>query len=179
MYVYQAPLGGILLVGDGNKLTNLYFSENINTSFIAKPVTKQLSYLDKATQWLDLYFAGKCPDNLVMNPVGSHFCRQVWKIVSEIPYGVVVSYGYLAARVAGVMNLPKMSAQAVGHALGKNPLPIFIPCHRVVGSDGNLNGYSGGLHIKRRLLTLERAYCNGLKGYISDAAMEKLNAELC
>ena len=107
------------------------------------------------------------------------FCRQVWKIVAEIPYGVVVSYGYLAGRVAGVMNLPKMSAQAVGHALGKNPLPIFIPCHRVVGSDGNLNGYSGGLHIKRRLLTLERAYCNGLKGYISDAAMEKLNAELC
>ena len=118
----------------------------------------------EAKKWLDRYFAGKKPDiaELALAPIGGEFRQSVWKILCEIPYGEVASYGSIAKKMAAKTGRESMSGQAVGGAVGHNPISIIIPCHRVVGSNGSLTGYSGGLRIKAKLLELEGADMSGL-----------------
>jgi len=108
-------------------------------------------------KWLDRYFAGEkpCISELKLAPIGGEFRQAVWKFLCEIPYGEVVSYGQIAKKIAVKMKKESMSSQAVGGAVGHNPISIIIPCHRVVGSDGSLTGYSGGIKKKIKLLELE------------------------
>ena len=113
--------------------------------------------LGQTKEWLDRYFAGKKPGigELTLAPAGSDFRKAVWKILCEIPYGEVTTYGEISRKIADRRGIERMSAQAVGGAVGHNPISIIIPCHRVVGSDGSLTGYAGGLKKKISLLTLE------------------------
>jgi methylated-DNA-[protein]-cysteine S-methyltransferase len=110
-----------------------------------------------AKNWLDRYFAGEKPaiSELPLAPIGGEFRQEVWSILCEIPYGEVTTYGGIAKRMAVKMNREKMSSQAVGGAVGHNPIAVIIPCHRVVGSNGSLTGYAGGLGTKVKLLELE------------------------
>ena len=110
-----------------------------------------------AARWLDAYFAGQAPSigALPLRPEGSAFRQEVWKLLCDIPYGHVTTYGLLAQKLAARRGVPHLSAQAVGGAVGHNPLSILIPCHRVVGADGSLTGYAGGIERKKALLTLE------------------------
>jgi len=110
-----------------------------------------------AKKWLDRYFAGKKPGiaELSLAPIGGEFRQSVWKILCEIPYGKVITYGDIAKKIAVKMGRESMSSQAVGGAVGHNPISIIIPCHRVVGSNGSLTGFSGGVQMKVKLLELE------------------------
>jgi methylated-DNA-[protein]-cysteine S-methyltransferase len=107
--------------------------------------------------WLDGYFAGKKPSAFALPPApfGSAFRQEVWRILRAIPYGEILTYGGIAKMAAEKMGRARMSAQAVGGAVGHNPISIIIPCHRVVGANGSLTGYAGGLETKLRLLELE------------------------
>ncbi|MCF0136412.1 MAG: methylated-DNA--[protein]-cysteine S-methyltransferase [Lachnospiraceae bacterium] len=115
----------------------------------------------RAAAWLDAYFAGKRPEEEVpgeaipLHLVGSEFQKQVWEVLLTIPYGCTMSYGQVAASVAAKRGLLRMSARAVGGAVGSNPISLMVPCHRVLGADGNITGYGGGLDRKRALLALE------------------------
>ena len=117
----------------------------------------EVSVLHQVQDWLDRYFAGQKPviSELPLAPAGSAFRRIVWKLLCEIPYGEVTTYGELAEKAASIMGRKSMSAQAVGGAVGHNPISIIIPCHRVVGTDGSLTGYAGGVDKKAWLLELE------------------------
>ena len=118
---------------------------------------KELPVLRLAVEWLDRYFAGDRPktEELPLAPEGSAFRQIVWRLLCQIPYGELMTYGEIARRTAAIMNRPSMSAQAVGGAIGHNPIGIIIPCHRVIGSDGSLTGYAGGLDKKQWLLEHE------------------------
>ena len=112
----------------------------------------------QAARWLDCYFSGKSPDFLPpLKPEGSPFRRRVWEELLRIPCGTTVTYGSIAKKLAEEEGRPHMSAQAVGGAVGHNPIGIIIPCHRVVGADGSLTGFGGGIETKKALLELERA----------------------
>ncbi len=112
----------------------------------------------QAARWLDCYFSGRSPDFLPpLKPEGSPFRRRVWEELLRIPYGTTVTYGSIAKKLAEEEGRPHMSAQAVGGAVGHNPIGIIIPCHRVVGADGSLTGFGGGIKTKKALLELERA----------------------
>ena len=113
--------------------------------------------LEQTKNWLDRYFAGQAPspDELPLRPEGTPIRRLVWKLLLEIPYGETVTYGDLAKKAACRLGKAAMSAQAVGQAVGRNPIAIIIPCHRCMGSDGSLTGYAGGVHYKQFLLALE------------------------
>ena len=117
-----------------------------------------------AKKWLDRYFAGEKPTiaELPLAPIGNEFRQGVWKILREIPYGKVITYGDIARKMAVQMGRPTMSAQAVGGAVGHNPISIIIPCHRVVGTNGSLTGFSGGITVKTKLLELEGVDMSGL-----------------
>lgn len=119
---------------------------------------------DAAKKWLDRYFAGKKPEvsDLPLAPIGGAFRQNVWQILREIPYGKVITYGDIARKMAVKMGRPSMSSQAVGGAVGHNPISIIIPCHRVVGTNGSLTGFSGGIASKIKLLELEGAYMSDL-----------------
>lgn len=113
--------------------------------------------LEEAEKWLDIYFGGNAPEfTPPLDLQGSEFCREVWDILMRIPYGKTVTYGDIARMLAEKKGLAKMSAQAVGGAVGHNKISLIIPCHRVIGSDGSLTGYSGGIEKKAALLALER-----------------------
>ena len=147
---YASPLGGILLAADEQGLTGLwfdgakYFAANLPEEY----EEKSTPILDEAARWLDLYFAGRQPAfTPPLHLVGSDFRRRVWKRLLDIPYGQTVTYGALLGK--------GMSAQAVGGAVGHNPISIIVPCHRVVGADGSLTGYAGGIDKKIHLLALE------------------------
>lgn len=118
-----------------------------------------LPVFDAAKGWLDRYFAGKQPaiSELPLRPIGGEFRQHVWRLLCEIPYGEVTTYGEIAQKVAVKMNKTTMSSQAVGGAVGHNPISIVIPCHRVVGTNGSLTGYAGGIGTKVKLLELEGA----------------------
>jgi methylated-DNA-[protein]-cysteine S-methyltransferase len=113
--------------------------------------------LNSAKKWLDSYFLGKKPriSELPLAPIGGEFRQSVWRILCEVPYGSVITYGEIAKKIAYEKGIEKMSAQAVGGAVGNNPISIIIPCHRVVGSNGSFTGYAGGIQKKVNLLTLE------------------------
>lgn len=150
---YDSPLGGMTMVSDGHALTALCFDGTRQGLRFAdeKSATTKLPVFDETRRWLDLYFAGEKPDFLpLLAPKGTAFQQQVWDILLTIPYGKTMSYGDVARRIS-----PTMSAQAVGGAVGHNPIGIIIPCHRVIGADGSLTGYASGLDRKRWLLELE------------------------
>ena len=157
---YDSPLGGILLAADEIGLTGLwfdgekYFADNLPDEHIEH----ETPILKEAKRWLDVYFTGREPDFMPpLHPIGSAFRQSVWEILLQIPYGQTVTYGEIARQLADRQGLAKMSAQAVGGAVGHNEISVIIPCHRVVGTSGSLTGYAGGVDKKAALLKLERA----------------------
>ena len=118
---------------------------------------------DRTRRWLDLYFSGREPGfTPALNPAGSAFRRAVWEILLKIPYGKTTTYGQIAREIAAARGLAKMSAQAVGGAVGHNEISIIIPCHRVIGAHGSLTGYASGIDRKIKLLQLEGVDMRGL-----------------
>lgn len=157
---YTSPIGGMLLAGRDGKLIGLWLEGQKYYLGSLKEELKECSDLPvfiQAKNWLDRYFSGEKPlaAELDLAPEGSSFQREVWKILCEIPYGQVTTYGEIAKKIAQKRMLKSMSAQAVGGAVARNPISVIIPCHRVVGSDKSLTGYAGGIDKKRRLLALE------------------------
>ena len=157
---YDSPLGGILLAADDVGLTGLWFDgqKYFARGLSNERIVQETSVLAEAKRWLDIYFTGKAPDfTPPLHPIGSAFRRSVWEILLQIPYGQTTTYGEIARQLAKKQGLERMSAQAVGGAVGHNEISIIIPCHRVVGADGSLTGYAGGIGKKEKLLELERA----------------------
>ena len=157
---YNSPIGKILLASKDNKLIGLWIDGQKYYLGNLKDKIKQnddVEILLKTKKWLDEYFAGKKPQILKLDlaPIGSDFAKSVWKILCKIPYGEVTTYGNIAKEMAKKLKKEKMSAQAIGGAVGHNPISIIIPCHRVVGADGSLTGYAGGLDKKIKLLMHE------------------------
>ena len=159
---YLSPLGGITLASDGQALTGLWFE---GQRFFADTLSKEhmeqnLPVFDETDRWLDLYFSGKAPDfTPKLKLIGTAFRRSVWEILLTIPYGRTMTYGEIARRIAAQNGTGHLSARAVGGAVGHNSISLIIPCHRVVGADGSLTGYAGGMDRKRRLLQLEKIDC--------------------
>lgn len=152
---YESPLGRILLAADEVGLTGLWLdSQKYFGGTLPTELTEwETPILSDAKRWLDLYFSGKEPRfTPPLHPFGSPFRKAVWEILLQIPYGQTITYGDIARRLA---KSGKMSAQAVGGAVGHNRVSVIIPCHRVVGANGNLTGYAGGLSKKIALLELE------------------------
>ena len=157
---YSSPLGGITLASDREALTGLWFDgQKYFASTLLSPCKEQtLPIFQEAVHWLDLYFGGAIPDfSPGFHLHGTPFQCAVWKSLLEIPYGHTATYGELARRTA-VRLQRNESARAVGNAVSRNPLSILLPCHRVVGSDGSLTGYAGGIERKRWLLQLEKTH---------------------
>ena len=155
---YQSPLGGITMASDGTALTGLWFDgQKYFALYLDKEhEKKQLPVFEKTKQWLDIYFSGREPyftPPLSLN--GSAFRMAVWQILQSIPYGQTITYGDIAKQLAAQTGKAKMSAQAVGGAVGHNPISIIVPCHRVIGAGGSLTGYAGGIDKKVQLLELE------------------------
>ena len=147
---YMSPVGVILLAADDAGLTGLWFegSKYFAAELPKAHIEQDAPVLLETIQWLDVYFAGKEPDfTPPLHLIGSDFRRRVWKRLLEIPYGQTTTYGALLGG--------GMSAQAVGGAVGHNPISIIVPCHRVIGANGSLTGYAGGIDKKIGLLTLE------------------------
>lgn len=156
---YNSPLGRIIIESDGKSLTGLWFEEQQRYACKLEKDAKErkLPIFDVVTYWLDCYFGGKNPNFTPgINVEGTDFRKKVWSILMEIPYGKCVTYSEIADKVALKMGIAKMSAQAVGGAVGSNPISLIIPCHRVIGKNGSLTGYAGGLERKAELLKLER-----------------------
>lgn len=155
---YKTPLGNVLLAADETGLTGLWFE---GAKFYAAGLApeheeKELPVFETAKEWLKAYFAGQNPDvSPRLHMTGSPFRTRIWELLLQIPYGQTMTYGELAARIAKEQGIPRMSAQAVGGAVAHNPISIMIPCHRMVGSNGSLTGYAGGIPRKVELLTLE------------------------
>ena len=155
---YDSPLGGITLASDGEALTGLWFDGQIYFADTMSDDSKkeELPIFVQTCHWLDSYFSGKDPDftpRLKMNT--TPFRKAVWEVILTIPFGKTMTYGDLAKLIAQKRSITQMSAQAIGGAIGHNSIALIIPCHRVVGSKGNLTGYAGGLDKKVRLLRLE------------------------
>lgn len=158
----DSPVGALTMAADdsGQKLVGLwlegqkYFGAGLSGD---EQESQTSPVFELVEDWLAEYFKGNRPSpaSLPLAPQGTEFQQQVWKILLHIPSGSVVTYGEIAAQVAQQNGLPSMSSQAVGGAVGRNPISIVIPCHRVVGADGSLTGYAGGLEVKRKLLVIE------------------------
>ncbi len=157
---YPSPVGRLTLASDGTNLVGLwmegqkYFGDTVSEKMIQKtsvPVFKD------AKHWLNGYFRGKRPaiTDLPLAPNGGDFRKAVWGILCEIPYGEVITYGEIAGKMAVRLKKASMSSQAVGGAVGHNPISIIIPCHRVVGANGSLTGFAGGISTKIQLLEWE------------------------
>ncbi len=159
---YPSPVGTLLLASDGQALTGLWIE---NQKYYGATLSQDhqekddLPVFDEVRKWLDRYFAGEQPSasELPLAPAGSPFRQRVWEIMCRIPYGQTMTYGEIAKEAAAAEGRETMSGQAVGGAVGHNPISIIMPCHRVVGADGSLTGYAGGIDVKRRLLELEGA----------------------
>ncbi len=164
---YNSPLGNILLVSNENSLIGLwiknqkYYLDKIQEEMIEKD---NIDILVRTKTWLDKYFKGENPDisSISLAPIGNEFRQNVWKILCDIPYGQTITYGEIAKKIQDKMNKKSMSAQAIGNAVGHNPISIIIPCHRVIGSSGNLTGYAGGIDNKIKLLEIEKVDMSNL-----------------
>lgn len=159
-YQYQSPLGKITLFCNGTELTGLwfdgqkYFGDTVSGEYTEKP----LPIFKQTVRWLDIYFSGQAPDfTPPLKMETTPFRKAVWEIMLTIPFGQTMTYGEIAKRIAEQKGIAKMSAQAVGGAVGHNSISLIIPCHRVVGTNGSLTGYAGGIDRKVQLLTLEKA----------------------
>ena len=161
----SSPLGEITLRSNGQSLTGLWFADDkhYGDKDIQNAQNAELPIFVLAEKWLAEYFAGCEPKvNVPLQFTGSDFQESVWKILQKIPYGSLITYGDIACEIAAQRGLARMSAQAVGGAVGHNPISIIIPCHRVTGTNGSLTGYAGGIDRKVRLLELEGADMSGL-----------------
>ena len=182
---YHSPLGKLLLVAKDGSLSGLwmegqkYYLSGYRGEI---PQNRESPVLQRTSVWLDRYFRGECPDpgELPLAPVGSEFRQEVWKLLREIPYGKTTTYREIAEKIAEKRGLEHMSAQAVGGAVGHNPISIIIPCHRVVGTDGGLTGYAGGIHKKRWLLLHERGLNpQGVWKVTGEALQDSAGKEFC
>ena len=151
-----SPLGSIALVCSDDALIALRLPGQapFEKDAVALPSPDSRPILQKTAQWLERYFSGEplCPIEIPMQPEGTPFQKVIWNLLLEIPYGQAATYGELAGKAASVLGKARMSAQAVGQAVGANPIAILIPCHRCLGAGRELTGYAGGLHLKRALL---------------------------
>lgn len=159
---YNSYVGGITISSDGNALTGLwfdgqkYYAGNIDDEI----EEKDLPVFAQARQWLDIYFSRHDPGfTPALTLDSTPFRMAVWRILLTIPFGKTMTYGEIAARIAELKGIRRMSAQAVGSAVGHNPISLIIPCHRVVGADGSMTGYAGGIDRKIKLLEMERSAC--------------------
>lgn len=157
---HSSSIGTITLACDGDHLVGLWLDgQKYHGGTIPEEMIENsdMPVFDAAKKWLDRYFAGERPaiSELPLRPIGGEFRQSVWAILCEISYGEVITYGDIAKKMAMKMGKDSMSSQAVGGAVGHNPISIIIPCHRVVGSNGSLTGYAGGVHTKVKLLELE------------------------
>jgi len=157
---HPSPVGLLTLASDGDNLVGLWIEgQKYHSNTLSGEATKKddIPVFSMAKAWLNRYFDGKNPaiTALPLAPTGGDFRQGIWSILCEIPYGETTTYGDIAKRLAEKENKNSMSAQAVGGAVGHNPISIIIPCHRVVGSNGNLTGYAGGIDTKKQLLELE------------------------
>lgn len=155
---YQSSVGDVLLAADETGLTGLWFEGEKFYALSLDPEheERETPIFAITRRWLDIYFSGHEPDFMPpVHMIGSEFRRCVWELLLQIPYGTAVTYGDLARQVARRRGLRRMSAQAVGGAVGHNGISIIVPCHRVAGTNGSLTGYAGGVDKKRRLLELE------------------------
>ncbi|MCS5348830.1 methylated-DNA--[protein]-cysteine S-methyltransferase [Staphylococcus aureus] len=158
---YDSPVGRLELVSDGESLTAILFENQQNDG--TREENALLAIFKEAVQWLDAYFKGDNPEiTIPLKPTGSDFQQRVWHELRQIPYGSLTTYGEIAKKVGEALNKPKMSAQAVGGAVGSNPLSIIVPCHRVVGKTGSLTGFGGTINNKIKLLELENIDMSGL-----------------
>jgi len=162
-----SPVGELTLSSNGVALTGLWNHNQkyhgLNHLYKDMHYKNDLPIFDNAAKWLERYFKGKNPpisDINISLEGASQFRQDVWKILCSINYGEILTYGSIAKMLANKYKLPNMSSQAVGGAVGHNPISIIVPCHRVVGSSGSLTGYAGGLDIKTKLLTIEGIDCN-------------------
>lgn len=157
---YQSPIGLVMLAATEESIAGLWLEgQKYFLGTVTEPLTENndLPVFTAAKAWLDRYFTGKQPAirELSLAPVGSPFRQMVWRILCDIPYGEVTTYGEIARKMAVLTGKDHMSAQAVGGAVAHNPVSIIIPCHRVVGTNGSLTGYAGGIDKKCKLLELE------------------------
>ena len=156
---YDSPLGRIVLAADETLLTGLWFEgQKYFALYLDKDhEEKELPIFKKARQWLDIYFSGREPDfKLPLHFIGTPFQNEVWEILYSIPYGKTITYGEISKLLANRRGIKQMLAQAVGGAVGRNKISIIVPCHRVVGTGGNLTGYASGIDNKTFLLKLEK-----------------------
>lgn len=151
---YKSPVGDMLIVSDGKAIKGIWFDgqkhfkSTVESELI---INDELIIFEKVKKWLDDYFKGINPEiNFKLKPEGTEFRKKVWQILSEIPYGETMAYGEIASKIS-----PTMSAQAVGGAVGANPIAIVIPCHRVLGKNSKLTGYAAGIDKKMELLKIE------------------------
>lgn len=154
---YDSPLGEMIIACDGSAITGLWFADQrYLPEGIPGAVGGHNAAISDCVRWLDLYFSGKVPDFIPkLNLSGTDFRKRVWQSLLTIRYGTTTTYGRIAGEMASVRGVAKMSARAVGGAVGHNPIGIIVPCHRVIGADGRLTGYAGGLDRKMALLDLE------------------------
>ena len=156
---YTSPIGDILLAADEIGLSGLWFWDEKSSAetILGAYREKETAFLVQAKRWLDAYFGGKKPDfTPLLHLVGTDFRIKVWKHLLKIPYGKTVTYGNLAREMPRKEDCGQMSAQAIGGAVGHNKIAIIIPCHRVIGANGALTGYAGGLEKKIHLLRIEK-----------------------
>lgn len=157
---YISHIGPLTLACDGENLVGLWMEgQKYYGGAISEAMTRKddIPVFGATKKWLDRYFAGEKPQisELPLAPIGGEFRQRVWGVLCEIPYGKVTTYGDIAKKMALKMNKKSMSSQAVGGAVGHNPISIIIPCHRVVGANGSLTGYAGGVTKKTILLEME------------------------
>ena len=164
IFHYTSPFGGITLASDGEALTGLWFDgqKRYPHKLVEESTGIELLIFTQTCKWLDIYFSGKEPDSTPpISMQTTPFRKAVYDILLTIPYGQTMTYGEIASILVEQQGVERMSAQAVGGAVGHNPIGIIIPCHRVIGADRSLTGYAGGLDKKRALLKLEKngIYC--------------------
>lgn len=155
---YHSPVGEMILLANEKALAGLYFA---GQKYFSMPENSgfapELPIFQKTSEWLEEYFSGKAkvmPD-IPLAPEGSEFRQHIWRLLRTIPHGFCVTYGELAKKAAAATGKSRISSQAIGGAVAHNPLSIIVPCHRVVGRNGELTGYAAGISIKRHLLALE------------------------
>lgn len=156
---FFSPIGGITLASDGEAIVGLWFDgqKHFGLSLSPEREERPLPLFRLADLWLETYFSGKDPGAPPpLAPRGTVFRQEVWAVLRAVPFGQTTTYGAIARQIAQIRGLPEMSARAVGSAVARNPISLFIPCHRVVGAGGALTGYAGGLDRKKWLLELER-----------------------
>lgn len=161
---YHSPIGDILLAADHIGLTGLWFEgQKYFALYLDKEhEEKEMPVFKTAKKWLDIYFSGNEPDFKVpLHFTGTDFQNEVWEILYSIPYGKTMTYGEIAKKIAEKRGLKRMSAQAVGGAVSHNEISVIVPCHRIVGTNGSLTGYAGGIEKKVELLKLEKADMEG------------------